>query len=955
MPSAATSRSWSSILRANLLTVFNVTLLFFGIITLIFGDWRDAVFLGILVLNAGIGIIQEARAKSSLDRLAALVAPRATVVRDGRPVVVPIAEVVPGDLVTVGAGDQIVADGRLVRSDALGVDESILTGESEPVVRRGGDGVRAGSYAVEGSGAYVADAVGADTYAERLVGEAREFRHPRSPLELALDRLILILGVSMVPLGVLLGWSLIQQDTPFREAVATAVAGVITIVPEGLVLLVGVTYAVATLRMTRRGALSQQLNAIESLASADVICLDKTGTLTEERLRVVELIVADGVEEGEFSTILGRFAASSPSRNATLDAVAAFVPGSPEPIDENVPFASRRRWSGVRMAGRTHVLGAPEHFDLGDRLTQRVAAEAAAGRRVLTLAAGDVPLTLSSPDAPPPPGLDIARAGRAGRGAAPRHPRDDRLPAGGGDRDPGDLRRRARRPSRRSPPTRASRSAARPWTAASCRRATRSCAPWCARRAWWGASRPTARSATWRLSRADGLHVVMVGDGVNDVPALKAARLAIAQGGGSQMARGVADLVLVKGGFASIPPMIREGRKVLRNLQRVAKLFVAKSVVAAFLILTVGLSSESYPFLPRHLTLASAITIGIPAFFLALAPSTGPWRPVRFLRELASFAIPAGTATGLGVVASFLFSINLLEMSETEARTVATTVLVAMGLYLIVVLESSSRVRGYTVGALCLGLLALYFVVLSLPGWRDFFQVAPPGRRGDHGVAGGDCPGGGRSCVDGRAFPACVAHGPNALHDRQDQSQGDEDRAGDAPRADRVDDEQLGVGQPGREAEADEGREQAERPAQLPGDQRGGQQADVGQEAQDGHRDAGQLGVAALLHRLAAAADDARGRLALEAHRGEVAGDAQARERDDAEGDPQRRLVDPQRAHAEGPTSVMASSNSPMSTAPISFLVPLGPVITKVGVSLTWSLAAWSRRVKKALLTASPL
>jgi len=172
--------------------------------------------------------------------------------------------------------------------------------------------------------------------------------------------------------------------------------------------------------------------------------------------------------------------------------------------------------------------------------------------------------------------------------------------------------------------------------------------------------------------------------------------------------------------------MIREGRKVLRNLQRVAKLFVVKSVLAAFLILTLGLSSESYPFLPRHLTLASFVTIGVPAFFLALAPSAGPWRPVRFLRELASFAIPAGTAMGLGVVASFLLAINLIDMSELRARTVATTVLVVTGLYLIVVLESSSRVRGYTVGALCAALLALYLVVLSLPGWRDFFQVAAP-------------------------------------------------------------------------------------------------------------------------------------------------------------------------------------------------------------------------------------
>jgi P-type E1-E2 ATPase len=720
-----TSRSWASILRANLLTVFNVTLLFFGIVTLIFGDWRDALFLGILVLNAGIGIVQEARAKASLDRLAALVAPRATVVRDGRPVQVAIADVVPGDLVLVDAGDQVVADGRLARAEGLGVDESILTGESEPEARGPGDPLRAGSYAVEGTGAYVAEAVGPDTYAERLVGEAREFRHPRSPLELALDRLVLILGIAMVPCGILLGWSLIEQDTPLRESVSTAVAGVITIVPEGLVLLVGVTFAAATMRMARRGALSQQLNAVESLASTDVICLDKTGTLTEDALRVVALVPAAGIDEGELSVMLGRFAASSPGSTSTLDAVKAHVHGEPEPVEASVAFASRRRWSGIRIGGRTYVIGAPEHFALDGPLGERARGEAAAGRRVLAFAAGDVPLDLPDPDAPPPRGLapvgivvlaeDLRQDCRETIAFLREEGIDIRVISGDAPATVAAIARDAGIEVRGEPVD----GRDLPTSDAEMRDLV-------ARTTVVGRISPDGKRRYVEALAAGGAHVAMVGDGVNDVPALKAARIGIAQGSGAQMAKGIADLILVKGGFASVPPMIREGRKVLRNLQRVAKLFVAKSALAAFLVLTVGLSAESYPFLPRHLTLASAVTIGIPAFFLALAPSAGPWRPTRFLRELASFAIPAGTATGLGVVASFLLALNLLDMSELRARTVATTVLVIVGLYLIVVLESANRVRDYTVGGLCLALLALYFAVLSLPGWRDFFEVSSP-------------------------------------------------------------------------------------------------------------------------------------------------------------------------------------------------------------------------------------
>ena len=707
-PRQRSSRSYASIVRANIFTVFNLILAVAGAATLAFGEWQDALFLGVLISNAGIGIVQEVRAKRALDRLSALVAPQATVVREGTQRTLPVAEVVVGDLLRLSPGDQIVADGHLTEADALRLDEAILTGEAEPVAREVGDEVRSGSFAVEGIGAYIVSAVGSDSYAARLTGEARSFRHPRSPLERALNRLLFVLVGVLVPLGVVLGYALWHRHTPLHTAVPTSVAAVVTLVPEGLILLASLTYAVAAVRMARRGALAQQLNAIESLASVDVVCLDKTGTLTEPTLRVAEL-----VGPPTLATELGRYAASAVAKNATLEAIADAYPANPERVDEQIPFSSKQRFSAQRIGGKGYVLGAPEHFEL-DHLATNAAEAGAAGRRVLAFG------TAEQLDEPQPRAHGLVLLAERLRPEARStvdwfRSQGVDLKVLSGDR-PETVAAIARDAGIDGPAADAS---TLPTNAAELGELVRG-------HSVFGRISPHDKRRVVEALRDSGRYVAMVGDGVNDVPALKAARLAIAQGTGTQMARAVADVVLVGGEFAAVPAMVAEGRKILRNVQRVANLFVTKSAFAAFLVLSIGLTPTAYPLLPRQLTLAASLTIGIPGFFLALAPSTGRYSSTGFLRDLARFALPAGTAAGLGVLSSYVFALNVLDLELVAARTVAVSVLVLVGLYLILALEVTGRVRGAAVSTLCLVLLIGYALVLLVPFAREFFSLAAP-------------------------------------------------------------------------------------------------------------------------------------------------------------------------------------------------------------------------------------
>ena len=722
-PRQVTSRSYASIVRANVLTVFNLILAGFGVVTLIFGDARDALFLGIIVANATIGIGQEVRAKRALDRLSLLVAPHANVRRDGETRTIKVEQVVVDDVVVVAPGDQVIADGTVLTAADVRLDESVLTGESEPAPRAVGELVRSGSFVVEGTGAYRVTAVGEDSFAARITGEARSFRHPRSPLERAVNRLLYALVALVVVLGAVLGYSLYHRHVTIDTAVATSAAGVVTMIPEGLMVLVSLTYAAAAVRMSRRGVLAQQLNAIESLASVDTICVDKTGTLTEATLRVVELVPATGVDEERVGAALGTLAASASARNLTLQAIADAFPGEPGPVLGEVPFSSRRRWSAIEVASGSLYLGAPGRIPVGE-LGVIAEQRQQEGRRVIALADATDALPAQAADVPPdglrPLGLVVlaeelrpnVRATVAFlleqgieikvlSGDSPQTvaaiARDVGIPVGGvaeGSAIPDDPVARQR---------------------------------FAVDATVVGRISPEGKQAIVRALRDEGRYVAMVGDGVNDVPALKSSRLAIAQGTGTQMARSVSDLVLINGDFASVPPLVAEGRRALRNLQRVTKLYVTKSAFAAFLILTIGMSSDAYPLLPRHLSIAASLTIGIPTFFLALAPSSGPWQPDRFVREVARFAVPAGVMIGTGVVAGYLFALHDLDLSVGDSRTVALTTLIVCGLYLVLALEAGgSRVRSALVGGMCAVMGALYVLALALPATRTFFELTVP-------------------------------------------------------------------------------------------------------------------------------------------------------------------------------------------------------------------------------------
>jgi cation-transporting ATPase E len=722
VPSAPT-RTIGQIVRSNVLTRFNLLLGSLLAVILVVGPLQDALFGLVIVANTVVGIVQEVRAKRTLDRLEVVNAPRARVVRDGRVGELAVGQVVLDDVLEAAAGDQLVVDGEVLEAAGLEVDESLLTGESEPVDRRPGDRLLSGSFVAAGSGRYRATKVGREAYAVQLTEQARRFTLARSELRAGVDQILKYVTWALVPTAALLFVSQLRLEHGVRAGLSGAVAGTVAMVPEGLVLLTSVAFAVGVVRLGRRQVLVRELPAVETLARVDVICFDKTGTITAGDLAVQGLEPPDGA--GETAAALGALAAADPNPNATLRAIGQAFPAPdgwrPEAA---VPFSSARKWSGASFAGRgAFLLGAPEILlggatghDGGRELLRRAEQIAVEGRRVVLLAHSARPLDGERPPAGLEPRAMVVIGDQVRGDAADTvawfaaegvqvkvvsgdHPRTVGAIAGqvgiaGADQ---------------------------PVDARSLPDAEAALADLVEARSVFGRVVPRQKREMVEALETRGHVVAMTGDGVNDVLALKDADLGIAMGGGSAASRAVAELVLMDGRFATLPAVMAEGRRVIANIERVAKVFVTKTVYATVLALAVGLAGLAFPFLPRHLTLISSLTIGIPGFFLALEPNTQRARP-GFVRRTLAFAAPAGLVAALGTLVAYQVA-DVADVPQDQARTTATLALAGLGL---VVLALAARPLNPLRRLLLAAMAAAFAVVLLVPFLRVFFALDLP-------------------------------------------------------------------------------------------------------------------------------------------------------------------------------------------------------------------------------------
>jgi cation-transporting ATPase E len=742
-----TSRTLGQILRDNLFTFFNVVLVILGLLLLFFGAIVEAfITSGVLLINVVVASVQEVRAKKMLDHIALLTRPRATVIRESREQEVDPAEIVCGDLLVVGPGDQIVVDGRVVSQGHFDVDESLLTGESRLVVKHEGDQVQSGSFCVTGRGVYEATMVGANSYANKLTLEARTFTRHLTPLQREVYLVIRVLLGLAAFFGILLIIDNTLNDVPAIESVRQ-LSVLFGLAPSSLFLMIVVAYAVGAVRIANRGALIQQANSIESLCNVDILCLDKTGTLTTNRLKLNEIHPYFRPEiapsEEWLLQILGDFSHSATVQNRTSEAIARAYPGQPKEVREEVHFSSQLGWSAMVLDHEdrpgTYILGAPEllkpylvaGFDLGEKIEEWLFQ----GQRVLLfvfhpetgllydandeprLPAGLIPLALLNfSDELRPEACEtlqsFAEAGIQLKFISGDNP--DTVAA---------LVRQAGLVTKEHAINAVS-------GLELAKMDEVGFVATVARTTVFGRITPRQKEQLVTTMCEQGHYVAMTGDGVNDVLALKRANLGIAMHSGSQATRNVADMVLLNDSFGVLPEAFLEGQRIMSGMEDILRLYLSRIFYLGVLIAAIGFIGAGFPFTPRQSAVVSVFTLSIPGLCLALWARPDPIIHVSLIRKLAHFVIPAVitvAAVGIGIYLFYLVRTG----DAFYAQTMLTYTVVTCGILLIVFVEPPTKwwVGGDSLSGdwrptiLAGGLLLLFGVFLAVPFLRDFYGL----------------------------------------------------------------------------------------------------------------------------------------------------------------------------------------------------------------------------------------
>ncbi|AXL89169.1 magnesium-transporting ATPase [Streptomyces sp. CB09001] len=722
---ARSSRTIGEIVRSNLFTRINAIIGVLFVIVMIVGPVQDGLFGGVILANTAIGIIQEVRAKRTLDQLAIVGESRPRVWRDGQRLELSASDIVIDDSIDLGQGDKIVVDGTVTTGDNLEVDESLLTGEADPVVKQPGDPVMSGSFVVAGSGTFTATRVGREAYASQLADEARRFSLVNSELRNGIDRILKFVTYAIVPAGIaLIITQFVVNDDDFSEAIRRMVGGLVPMVPEGLVLLTSLAFAVGVVRLGKKQCLVQELPAIEGLARVDTVCLDKTGTLTEASMDVDEVLPL--LPELPVGAVLGALGAADERPNASLQAIIDSYP-APEGWRRTAtaPFSSARRWSGasfVEPSGTESawLLGAPDTMlPAGHSVLTAADSYGARGLRVLLLARSDRSLDAlmddpaAVPDAVTAAALVVIKQRvRPEARATLEYFADQGVTAkvisGDNAVSVGAVASSLSLPG-----------AERPVDARFLPEDQAELADAVEENTVFGRVGPQQKRDMVGALQSRGHTVAMTGDGVNDVLALKDADIGVGMGSGSPATRAVAQIVLLNNNFSALPSVVAEGRRVIGNIERVANLFLTKTVYSVLMALVVVIAQVPYPFLPRHITLVGSLTIGIPAFFLALAPNKERARS-NFVGRVLRFAIPAGALAAAATSVAYLIARSVYDDNLDAETSAATLALFLTALWALAVIA-----RPYTWWRVLLVLtMAVSFaVVLVVPYLQEFFQL----------------------------------------------------------------------------------------------------------------------------------------------------------------------------------------------------------------------------------------